>query len=332
MKRSKKIWPSVVASLLVAIGVAAWIVIKQLPDLITVEYETSHYESSDTFERIYLVADEVDVSFTVSPDGICRVECYEPAKDTHKVTMKGGTLLLQKESKKAWYEYFGVRLETPKITVSLPSAVCNTFFVEKNGGKLTVQKGLSFKTVEIVQPAGDISFSGTAEYKVKITSADGNISLQDVTVDYLDLHAGTGRLSVDGLSCKNVSARTPTGGADFSNVSCGYFMENGTAGDLSLKQVTVEQTLSAKKTTGNVQLDAVDARSYIIETDSGDVTGSLRSGKWFHIKTATGYVDVPKNTSGGNCSVTTNTGDVILTVEETEAKAGEASAPDRKRS
>lgn len=96
-----------VASLLVAIGVAAWIVIKQLPDLITVEYETNHYESSDTFERIYLVADEVDVSFAVSPDGICRVECYEPSKDTHKVTMKGGSLLLQKESKKAWYEPIG---------------------------------------------------------------------------------------------------------------------------------------------------------------------------------------------------------------------------------
>ena len=46
MKRTAKIRPSEVASLPVAICVAAWIVIRKLPDLISVEYETNSYESS----------------------------------------------------------------------------------------------------------------------------------------------------------------------------------------------------------------------------------------------------------------------------------------------
>jgi len=51
-----------------------------------------------------------------------------------------------------------------------------------------------------------------------------------------------------------------------------------------------------------------------METDTGDIRGSLLSSKVFLADSGTGKVDVPKTVTGGKCQVHTDTGDIKITI------------------
>ena len=58
------------------------------------------------------------------------------------------------------------------------------------------------------------------------------------------------------------------------------------------------------------------AAEILIKTDTGDVKGSLLSEKVFVVQTDTGSIDVPKTVSGGRCEITTDTGDIKISLHE----------------
>ena len=60
----------------------------------------------------------------------------------------------------------------------------------------------------------------------------------------------------------------------------------------------------------------MDGGQILIKTDTGKVSGSLLSDKVFIIETDTGRKDYPKTTTGGKCEITTDTGDIIITIEK----------------
>ena len=55
-----------------------------------------------------------------------------------------------------------------------------------------------------------------------------------------------------------------------------------------------------------------------VETEIGDVKGTLLSDKKFQVKTETGKIDVPKETEGGLCVIETEMGDVKITVNNSQ--------------
>ena len=62
-------------------------------------------------------------------------------------------------------------------------------------------------------------------------------------------------------------------------------------------------------------LDGCDAAEIFIETDTGDITGTLLTEKVFDAHSDTGRVAVPKTGSGGSCKLNTDTGDIKVTVK-----------------
>ena len=64
----------------------------------------------------------------------------------------------------------------------------------------------------------------------------------------------------------------------------------------------------------HVPIHASDAGTINIKTGTGDVSGSLLSGKVFSVTSDTGNVKVPDTQSGGLCEIHTNTGDINITV------------------
>ena len=61
--------------------------------------------------------------------------------------------------------------------------------------------------------------------------------------------------------------------------------------------------------------DGSDAEAVYVTTDTGDVKGTFLTDKVYITKTDTGSVDVPGSTSGGRCEITTDTGDIKLSVK-----------------
>ena len=78
----------------------------------------------------------------------------------------------------------------------------------------------------------------------------------------------------------------------------------------------LEIFLLIKRSTGDVKFDGSDAAEIFIKTDTGDVTGSLLTDKVFITQTDTGNIDVPKTVNGGRCEISTDTGDIKISVKK----------------
>ena len=57
-----------------------------------------------------------------------------------------------------------------------------------------------------------------------------------------------------------------------------------------------------------------DAAEIEINTSTGDVRGSLASGKQFDAKSGTGKVRVPENSEGGSCKIYASTGNIDIKI------------------
>lgn len=87
-------------------------------------------------------------------------------------------------------------------------------------------------------------------------------------------------------------------------------------GNVYLNNVTASEKISVKTSTGNVDLLNCDGSEIFIQTDTGNVKGNLLSEKTFVAHTDTGRISVPKTQSSEKCEITTDTGNIKITVEQ----------------
>ena len=105
-----------------------------------------------------------------------------------------------------------------------------------------------------------------------------------------------------------------TGKAYLSDIACKNLTSTGSTGDISLKNVVSTGKISIERNTGDVTLEASDAIEIFITTETGDVKGSLLTDKVFITKTDTGRIDVPNSITGGRCEITTDTGNIKISI------------------
>lgn len=132
---------------------------------------------------------------------------------------------------------------------------------------------------------------------VSVKTATGNVKAEDLTAELVDISVTTGRINLAHIDCKNLTT-------------------NGNTGKTILKNVIVAEKLYVTRTTGGVNLDGCDASEIVIKTNTGDVTGTLLTEKVFIAHTDTGRVKVPNTTSGGRCEITTDTGNIKITIAD----------------
>jgi len=106
-----------------------------------------------------------------------------------------------------------------------------------------------------------------------------------------------------------------TGKTQADSVRCKTLVSDGDTGDIILKNVIAQDMFALERSTGDVLFEACDAQDIFVETDTGDVSGTLLSGKIFEVETDTGRVDVPKTDRGGRCEISTDTGDIRIKVQ-----------------
>ena len=88
-------------------------------------------------------------------------------------------------------------------------------------------------------------------------------------------------------------------------------------GNIKLIDTIVEENMKIKTSTGDVEFDDSDANVLIeVKTSTGDVEGTLLTGKNFKLSTHTGYIKPVESVTGlGTCKVTTDTGNINLSVK-----------------
>lgn len=320
MKMTTKLWLIIAASLILVgcmifvgiMGMVKW----NFTKLSTGRYETNQHEITDKFNDVSIKTDTADLIFALSDDGKCRVECYEETKAKHSVHVENDTLIISIDNKKVWYDYIGINLGSPKITVYLPDAEWSALAISKSVGYVELPKDFKFDEIDIVLSTGNVKCFASASELIKIKATTGNINITEVSAGEVDLSTTTGGITLSNVFCEGkVKINTTTGKTNLSDVECGSLASTGTTGDISLNHVIATENFSIKRSTGNVGFVGSDAYEIFVETSTGKVTGSLLTDKVFITHTSTGSINVPKSVTGGKCEITTKTGNIKITIE-----------------
>lgn len=320
MKKTTKIWLITAASL-VLIGCIIFAVVMSMlkwdfKKLSTFKYEKNTYEISEEFNSISMNTDAADITFMLSNDGKCSVDCYEPKNAKHSVTIKDDALFIEKIDNKPWYKNIGINFSSPKITVYLPKTEYTSLFIKESTGDIEIPKDFIFQNVDISLSTGDVEFYASASESVKIKANTGDIEVENISAGSLDLSVSTGEIDAQGVNCEgNISVSVSTGEAELTNVKCKNFISSGDTGDLSLENIIAKEKFSIKRTTGDVKFRGSDAAEIFVTTDTGEVVGSLLTDKVFITDTSTGKIDVPKTITGGKCEIKTDTGRIKITIQ-----------------
>ncbi len=320
MKKSSIVWLIVAASLTVLglLTIALSILASGFDPYAfgTVKYETNSYEIDEEFKSISIITNTADITVESSEGSTVRVVCHEESKIKHLVAVEDGTLTIERVDERKWYDHIGIGFGSTSITVYLPEGVYGDLAIELSTGDTEIGDDFIFESINISASTGDVTNYAWATGTVKIETDTGDITVEDVNAGSLDLTASTGHISVEDVDCRGeIKHRASTGKTYFEDVNCQSITSVATTGDLSLANVIVAEAICIERSTGDVRFDGSDAAEMVIETSTGDVTGSLLSDKVFIISTDTGNVSVPESISGGKCKITTDTGDVELTVQ-----------------
>ena len=281
------------------------------------DYETNIHKINEEFDNISIKTDTADIAFVLSDDGTCRVVCYEDAKKSHSVEVQDGTLAVNVVNNKKWYDHIGVNIDSPKITVYLPEAAYSSLVIEESTGDIEISKDFKFKSIDISLSTGNIKCYASAVENIKIAASTSDIYAEGISASSLDLTVSTGNVTVSSATCEgDITIGVSTGKTYLTDVACKNLTSTGSSGDISLKNVISTEKISVERSTGDVTLDRSDAAELFIMTSTGDVEGSLLTNKVFITKTDTGRIDVPNSIIGGRCEITTDTGDIKISISE----------------
>ena len=310
MKKAVKRWFGILAGLATCSALTV-----ALSACTTAEsYAVNTHEIKEEFSDISIKTDTADVTFVPSLDGQCKVVCYEQQKLKHSVSVLEGTLIVEVADERAWYEYIGILTETPKITVHLPETEYATLRIEESTGDIELYN-FTFESIGVAVSTGDVKCYASATEGINIATSTGDVFVENSSAGSLSVSVSTGMITVENVTCAgDVAVGVSTGKTYLTNMTCKNVTSNGSTGDISLRNVVAVEKFSIERSTGDVTFDKCDAAEIIVDTDTGDVTGTLLSEKVFAVQTDTGSCSVPSSNVGGRCAITTDTGDIEISI------------------
>ena len=321
MSRSTKIWLVVAAILVVAgivlFSVVMWQTAFDFDKLSTGNYITNAYTISEGFDNLSMDTETASIVFALSQDGTCKVECYEEEKAKHTVTVEGDTLVVKVTDHRQWYDHIGIHFDSPKITVYLPKTAYTALSIHDGTGIIQLPTELTFESVDITTDTGSVNCFAIVSGLLKIKTSTGKICVENTSVGAAELSVSTGLVTVSQVNCiDGMNVHVSTGRANLTDIACKNLTSNGDTGDIVLNHVIAAEKISVQRSTGEVRFDGSDAAEIFVETDTGDVTGSLLTAKVFAASSDTGRVNVPKSTAGGRCEIHTDTGNIKITISQ----------------
>lgn len=296
----KKLWIIIAASLILA-GALIFVGVMSMLNwdfrkLSTTKYVDNSYEITDEFSGIHIETDTARVTF-VATDGNARVECHEEEHAGYEVDVQDGTLEIKLQNRKKWYHHIGINFGASRLTVYLPEGAYGKLNIRSSTGNIDIPGAFTFDSMDISLSTGDVTIGANVTGDMKIKTSTGHITVTDVVCD--------GKMTL----------QVSTGKTRLTNVHCESLESTGATGDISMHSVLAGKEFSIKRSTGHVTLEGCDAPEIHVTTDTGDVTGSLLTEKVFITKTSIGKVNIPQTTTGGKCKITTNTGNIKITIE-----------------
>lgn len=320
MSKGMKIWIGI-GVFLVVLGLVIFTVVMManhwdFSKLSSEELESNTYRVEETFRSISVNTATADLFLVPAQDGVCQVVCSEFQNQKHRVSVQDGTLMIRLEDMRNWYDYIGIFLERPRITVYLPKNVYEALTIKESTGNVEISGDFSFEKIEISSSTGYVQSFASASGEIDIHTATGGIRVENCAVGSLDLSAVTGEVVVTSVSCQgDMTIDISTGRTSLTDVTCENVTSTGSTGDIWLKNVIAANKFHIERSTGRVDFEGCDALEIFLRTSTGSVTGSFLSDKVFTAESSTGSISVPKSAVGGKCEIITSTGDIWVEIK-----------------
>lgn len=282
----------------------------------TSNYETNTHGIDDDFTNIVIDVETANVVFLPSEDGECKVVCHEDPDYKHLIFVDNGTLHIS-SAKGIKFNFNWLNFDRQIITVYLPKSEYSSLSIDTDTGGVNLPKDFSFGSIDISLDTGDAKVFASATEHINIETDTGSILLENASAGSVDLDTQTGRITVSALICGgDLRVDVDTGKANIKNTNCHSFFSDGDTGDIHLESLVADEKINIERDTGDVTFLEIDAAEIYIDTDTGDIEGSLLSGKMFTADTNTGSIRIPSDSVGGICKLSTNTGDIKVTISE----------------
>ena len=280
------------------------------------DYETNTHEVDADFINIRIDVDTANVAFLPSEDGKCKVVCHEDPDERHLVFVEGDTLSISSPNG-VKFNINWLNFDQQKITVYLPKSEYTSLSVETDTGSVNLPASFAFGNIDISLDTGAAVVLASATGHINIETDTGSIFMEKLSAGSVTLDTETGSISVSQLVCSgDFKADVDTGRIKISDSSCQNFFSEGDTGSIHLDGFIAGGKITIERDTGDVKFSGMDAAEIYIDNDTGDIKGSLLSGKTFTANTNTGRIRIPNDTVGGGvCKLTTDTGDIEVTVE-----------------
>ncbi len=299
-------------------------------------YIQNTYEFIQPVSSIQIRVSDADVTLLPTEGETCKVVCNETEARAHTVALENGVLsVIQPSLPPVWFS-FGFH-SGPAVTVYLPEGAYQALSLQNASGNLDGSGDFTFQTVRLTTSSGSISFSARASQSIDAAASSGDITLESCQAESLTVSATSGDIELlrcqaeklaasassgcisirEGTVTGPASAETTSGDLSVTDFSSAAFSAQTSSGMLTLSNACFDGLATLKATSGDVLLRDADAGEFSISTSSGDVTGTLLSGKLFHAETSSGDIHLPgDDSSGGNCEISTTSGDIDLSLRE----------------
>ena len=322
MSRAVKIWLIVAASLIlvgaIMFGGAMMGIDWDFTKLSTKKYETVSFSPEGEFKNISVDITTANLKILPAEGESVQVDCRDASDIKYDVRVTGDTLVIDYEDTRKWYQHIHlleIGVEFPEVTVYLPVGEYGDLTVYSSTGDVELSREIAFGNIDIDVGTGDVKSLASAD-SVKIETTTGDIFIEGIRVNSLQLSITTGRVQATDVICQGaIGVEVTSGDVKLKRVSGSSFESAGGTGDIYMEGLIVSERLFVKRNAGDVKFDGCDASEIEVRTTTGDIRGSLLSGKMFEAGSTTGDVRVPSDSEGGRCVAKTTTGKIIFEIK-----------------
>lgn len=145
--------------------------------------------------------------------------------------------------------------------------------------------------LSIFNESGDVSVEDLTFGTTKLDVDYGNVDLQNMSFDDLELNVESGNITADSLAAKDILIESEYGDVSLKNISAeeaGLTLESG---DLEAKSLNIER-LNVTDEYGHLDLDDLSAETVGIEMESGNVFLGIKALTSLACKNAYGDVEI----------------------------------------
>ena len=245
------------------------------------------------FVDIEIISNTADLTFVTSDE--CKIEYTTHKRITYSTKVEDGVLKIKLEDNRRWFQKVFSFGDGSKLTVYLPAGEYSSLTIKQSTGNIDIPADYKFGSADI-----DLSTGGT-----KFCAS---------VVGDLKIHATTGDITLENVSCGSLDTKVSTGKTSYANVVVtGDAQLNASTGDMFLNNVSFGNLSSVADTGALTATGLNGVGSLSIERNTGDVSlSNVNCGNKLAVQTSTGKIDA-SNVSCGDMTVAVSSGKVALT-------------------